>query len=217
MHPNIFVTIMIEFIDLEFSYEDKMLYERFNLKVEEGEQICLLGPSGAGKSTLIHMLLGFVAPDSGSIVVDGVVLSPSTIHDVRSKIAYVPQDINLPFVSVRELLEFPYALAINSGKRFDISKSQEVTSKLQLPEDILSRELRELSGGQKQRVVIASALLSEKPILLMDEPTAALDPLSVSLVAEILVNSERTIVAVSHDELFQSAMSRSVYIGDITN
>ncbi|MGL4994422.1 MAG: ABC transporter ATP-binding protein [Bacteroidales bacterium] len=203
---------MIEFIDLGFSYEGKRLYEAFDLKIEDGEQICLLGPSGAGKSTLLHLLLGFVTPNQGKIVVDGIELTPASVNEIRSKIAYIPQDINLPFHTVLELLEFPYTLAANSYMRFDKHRAKEITTNLHLPDDILTRELRELSGGQKQRVVIASALLSQKPILLMDEPTAALDPTSVGIVAQMLVKSKRTIMAVSHDELFQGAFSKRVII-----
>lgn len=203
---------MIQFLELNFSYEGKELYKGFNLTLAAGERLCLLGPSGGGKSTLLHLLMGFISPEEGSVAVDGVTLTSETVAAIRSQIAYVPQDVNLPFETVEELLTFPYTLAAKRGTHFERELAIQLLERLLLPEDCLGKLMRELSGGQKQRVLLAAALLSDCPLLLLDEPTAALDPATVALVGELLAASGRTVLAVSHDELFQASFNRTLWV-----
>lgn len=146
--------------------------ERVSFSVPAGSFAALLGPNGAGKSTLIGILSGMVRPDSGEVAVDGISLSRGNLR-ARSGIGIVPQEIAFDYVfTAEELLSLEFGF---HGLRRDAGRVRYLLDRLSLAEK--SRvPVRALSGGMKRRLMIAKALVHRPRLLLLDEPTAGVDP-----------------------------------------
>lgn len=204
---------MIEFKNLHIEFNDKPLFTDFSLTVEDGDKVVFFGPSGAGKTTLLNCVLGFIRPQAGDVIVDGVVLNETTINAIRRKIAWLPQEFTLPYASVKEMMEAIFRLKVNRYLRVTHERILVEFSRLGLTEALFEKRLSELSGGQRQRVMIAIAALLDKKIVLIDEPTSALDPASTQMVISYIKQmKEKTVLAVSHDRRFIESFDRSVEI-----
>jgi len=156
-------------------FESNVAVEDVSLKVEKGELFGLLGPNGAGKSTLTKMVSGMMNPTSGSIKIAGFNMQESPMK-VKELLGVIPQDIVLyDYMNAYENLAFFGKIYGLSGKRLKerIGKLVEFT---QLDHKTAKRRIVTYSGGMKRRVNIAAALLHEPQVILMDEPTAGLDP-----------------------------------------
>lgn len=144
--------------------------DRLSFQIEEGETFALIGPNGAGKTTTLKILLGLTRPDRGSVLLGRPGLPP---HDVRARhnLGYVPQRVEFPPArTVREVLAFfgeirglPSAAADRALERVGLTH-------------VAARKASELSGGYTQRLALAQALLGDPALLVLDEPTASLDP-----------------------------------------
>lgn len=206
--------MMIEFQNLHIEFDKKPLFVDFSLKVDTGDKVVLYGSSGAGKTTLLNCVLGFVRPQSGSVIVDGIMLNESTINIVRKKIAWLPQEFTLPYASVIEMVEAIFRLKVNKNLKVTRERMSEEFSRLGLTEILFEKRLSDLSGGQRQRVMIAIAALLDKKIVLIDEPTSALDPVSTQKVISYIKQMKgKTVLAVSHDRRFVESFDRSIKIG----
>lgn len=191
---------MIKIKNISLSYEDELVLDNISCEISQNQSICFWGPSGSGKSSLLKLLMGFEIPSSGEIVIDKIPVTDENIHQIRKKIAWIPQNINLPVSNTKELMELLY-LDKNKQKKF-LRYSKE----LNLDRSLLDKDFQEISGGQKQRIVIAAVLSLDKPILLMDEPTSALDENSVNnLINLILKNKDLTVISASHDKRWADA------------
>jgi ABC-type multidrug transport system ATPase subunit len=185
---------VISINDLTKRYRSNTVVSDFSLEVAAGESVALWGPNGAGKTTVVRCILGLVGYD-GVISVDGL---DARTHgkSVRSMIGYVPQELSFyDDMRVVELLDYSAALRGLSPERVD-----EVLGTMLLG-DHLEKRVRELSGGLKQRLGIATALLPDPPVLLLDEPTSNLDATardSVVRLLEDLRHDGRTMVVTSH-------------------
>ena len=206
---------MIEFDNVSFAYCEKILIQEFNQKVVQGEHIAIIGESGAGKSTLLCSLMGLVTPRSGEIRVDGRTLDHNSIHSIRGCIAWVPQEIQLPYETVREALLSPYSLKVNHRKKFDEQKMYDYFDRISLCRSVFSKKMTELSGGERQRVMIVSAILLEKKILLLDEPTSALDPETKKKVNHFLRSLDVTMLAVTHDVELVEICDRKIVLNKL--
>jgi osmoprotectant transport system ATP-binding protein len=173
------------------------------LEVHEGETVVLVGPSGCGKTTTMKMINRLIEPTSGSIHVDGRDVMEQDPVELRRRIGYVIQSIGLlPHRTVRQnIATVPGLVGWDDdriGKRVD-----ELVEIFDLDRELLSRYPAELSGGQRQRVGVARALAADPPVMLMDEPFAAVDPIvRARLQDEFLGIQQRlrkTIVFVTHD------------------
>ncbi len=191
---------------------------RFHLAIRAdlGEAIAVLGPSGAGKTTLLEAITGLVRA-KGRLVIDGRVVLDSARRintpPERRRLGYVPQDGALfPHLSVRENLRFSVPRT-KATKANDRSPFDELVSMLAL-EDLLDRMPRHLSGGEKRRVALGRALLSEPCLLLLDEPTAGLDPVRArkALAGLRRLRSERGVplLLVTHDRREALALADEV-------
>ncbi|MDJ0792316.1 MAG: ABC transporter ATP-binding protein [Acidimicrobiia bacterium] len=185
---------MIEITSLTKRYGAIEVVSEFDLDVSPGESVALWGPNGAGKTTVVRCLLGLVTYE-GSITVGGL---DAAEHGkaVRGAMGYVPQELSFyDDMTVYELLDYSASLRFLSPQRVD-----EVCETVHLT-DHADKRVRELSGGLKQRLGIASALLPDPPILLLDEPTSNLDARAresaISLL-EDLRHSGRTLIITSH-------------------
>lgn len=195
----------LEIISATKSYNGRQVLYDFSLVVENGERIVILGPSGCGKTTVLRLLAGFMAPDSGSISIEGelVAADGKTIKGPEARnIGMVFQDLALwPHLSVKGNLEFGLkAKKIAKEQREQLMS--EILALVQMDEYIQAKP-GELSGGQQQRVALARALVLHPKALLMDEPLSSLDmDLNQRIRKEILRLHKTlgfTLIYVTHD------------------
>jgi len=206
--------VLITFQDVTKTYEDgTTAVQSFNLEIKEGEFFVLIGPSGCGKTTTLKMINRLHNVTNGDILIDGKSISDHNIHELRWNIGYVLQQIALfPHMTIEENISIVPEL--KSWKKGDISKR--VDELLELvglePSTYKKRKPSELSGGQQQRVGVARALAANPPIILMDEPFSALDPLSREQLQQDFLSLkkkiQKTIVFVTHD------MNEALTLGD---
>lgn len=190
---------------LSFAYPDseKEVLEDFNLEVEKGISVAITGHSGRGKSTLAKILLGFYPAEQGKIYIEGVSLEEMGLHELREKIAYVPQEPYLYDVSIEENIAYG---KIGASKEEIIKAAKAANAHdfiMKQPEGyktLAGERGARLSGGEKQRIAIARAILKDAPILLLDEATSALDNESEYLVQEAIgkLMKERTTIMIAH-------------------
>ena len=171
--------------------------------VPEGEIVVLVGPSGCGKTTTMKMVNRLIEPTSGTIEVDGADVMRQDPVRLRRRIGYVIQSIGLlPHRTVAQNIATVPRLEGWERERID-ARVRELTATLDLDEELLQRYPAELSGGQRQRVGVARALAVDPPVMLMDEPFAAVDPIVRERLQEGFLDIQRrirkTIVFVTHD------------------
>ena len=177
--------------------------DNLSLDVQTGETVVLVGPSGCGKTTTMKMINRLIEPTSGSIHVDGSDVMTQDAVELRRRIGYVIQSIGLlPHRTIRQNIEIvPRLIGWDEARITD--RVQELLSVLDLDDDLLSRYPGELSGGQRQRVGVARALGADPPVMLMDEPFGAVDPVVRERLQdqflEIQKRLRKTIVFVTHD------------------
>ncbi|MGW7380261.1 thiol reductant ABC exporter subunit CydD [Streptomyces sp. NPDC054794] len=171
--------------------------------VEPGETVALVGPSGAGKSTLLNVLLGFVRPTEGRVRIGGVDLADIDLEQWRSRIAWVPQRPHLYAGTIAENVRLARPEADDGAVRRALADAGALEFVDALPEGagtVLGEDGAGLSAGQRQRLALARAFLADRPVLLLDEPTAALDAATesevVAAVRRLAVG--RTVLLVVH-------------------
>ncbi len=193
-------TSAIEIDDLTIRFGDRTVVERFSLHLATGDRVTLTGPSGSGKSTILRCILGFIPTTAGSIRIAGQPLTSDSVWQLRTHMAYVAQEPDLGQGTVRALLHQPFAYRANADRAGNLTRIPELCDRLALSPGLLDDEIGTLSGGEKQRVAIIAALLLERRLLLLDEPSSALDSDRRQAVIELLrtVNG-LTVLAVAHD------------------
>lgn len=206
---------MIQIKDLTLEFDGHKLYDRLGMSVGKGEKVILAGESGTGKTTFIHLLLGFVPFMEGEIQVMGQPLDEDNIEYIRSRTAYVPQELHLPLRSAGELFYMPFSFRENRGQYPGKKAVRRILDAMGLSPGLLDKQLDEISGGQKQRIAIASALLLEKPLLILDEPTSALDNKSIERLAPLVFSQEeRTVLSTSHNPLWTQHADKTYNLDD---
>lgn len=196
----------IDFENVAFSYGIKNksnVFKNFNLKIKAGERVGLVGESGAGKSTITKLLLRFSDINQGKITIDGQSITKITQDDLRSKIAFVPQEAILFHRSLLENIRYG-DLKANDKTVFAVAKKANahefISEKPKGYKTLVGERGIKLSGGEKQRVAIARAMLKNTPILILDEATASLDSKSEKLIQDALekLMRERTTIVIAH-------------------
>ncbi|MFD1413619.1 betaine/proline/choline family ABC transporter ATP-binding protein [Oceanobacillus jeddahense] len=196
---------MLEFKEVTKKFEgnDNPSVHKLNLEVERGEFVVFIGPSGCGKTTTMKMINRLIEPTSGEILVDGVNVLKQDAVQLRRSIGYVIQQIGLmPHMTVGENISLVGSL-LKWNKEKQKERAKELISLVNLPEDYLTRYPHELSGGQQQRIGVLRALATNPPLILMDEPFGALDPITRDSLQEefkkLQKEMDKTIVFVTHD------------------
>ena len=163
---------MIEVINLKKNYDKKVAVNNLNFQIQKGEIIGLLGPNGCGKTTTIAMILGLLKPTSGQVIINGKNIEKERIY-LLNQMNFISPYVELPKkLTVKENLEV-YA-RLYGVKKINY-KIKTLSDQLRL-NDFLNKKTGELSSGQKNRISLAKALINDPEILLLDEPTASLDP-----------------------------------------
>lgn len=188
---------MIKFSQVNYHYQQQNFH--FDLQVQQGSLVAILGPSGAGKSTLLNLLAGFIAPMQGDISLNGASILAQAPH--QRPISILFQDNNL-FAHLTAYQNI--GLGLHPGLKLNNQQKQliETMSEQVEVDKLLNRLPDQLSGGQQQRVALARCFVQNKPILLLDEPFSALDPvLRVAMlqrVSELAKLQNVTVLMVTH-------------------
>lgn len=193
----------IEFINVSFAYDDKIILKNISLKIEKGKTVALVGSSGAGKSTLADLIPRFHDVSAGEILIDGVNIKNYSLHSVRKQMGIVTQ----------EPILFNDTIAANIALGMENASDEQIISAAKIANAhnyILQKEAGyktnigdrggRLSGGERQRLTIARAVLKNPPILILDEATSSLDTESERLVQDAINNmmQNRTSVVIAH-------------------
>ncbi len=193
-------TPAVQISNLAVRLSGKTIFSGLNLELPQRGKLTLTGKSGCGKSTLLHCLLGFVTPAEGTIRILGRELNNDSVWELRTFMAYAAQEPELGSGTVKEFLEGPFNFKTNKHLRENLSRVPDLMERLHLDEALLTKKTSSLSGGEKQRFAIISALLLDRKILLLDEPSSALDENAKGCVMELLQSMKSlSILSVSHD------------------
>ncbi len=209
---------LLEIKNVSKTFEDHLIVNNLSINVNKGEFFTLLGPSGCGKTTLLRIIAGFVTPDSGGIILDGIDITnlppeERQLHTVFQSYALFPH------MTVFDNIAFPLKMS-GVNKKLISDMVHNILEKVQLLRYI-NRYPNELSGGQKQRVAIARSLVNRPKLLLLDEPLSALDAnlrehMHVELV-KLQEESGVTFVYVTHDQSEALALSSRIAVMNLGN
>lgn len=230
--------------NLAKAYKGREVVQDVSLHLESGQVVGLLGPNGAGKTTCFYMIIGIIQADRGTIELNGQDITPLSMHErARHGIGYLPQEASI----FRKLSVGDNILAILET-RPDLDRSQRLQRRDELLEEFNVQHLRDslgqaLSGGERRRIEIARALATEPDFILLDEPFAGVDPISVNDIKQIInhlrergigvlitdhnvrdtldicekafiVGEGHIIASGTADDVLNNARVRQVYLGD---
>jgi len=215
---------IIKLLDVSMNYDDNVIFSNINFEIEPGEIVAAKGTIGSGKTTLLNLICGIIRPTSGRIYIDKydiTKLPPDKLSALRANIfGIVPQKTNLiPEISIKQNLELPLMLnGIDKDKRN--STVNETLDKLGLI-SLSDRLAGTLSVGEAEIVSIARSMVSDPPILLMDEPTEGLDPIISEMILSLIrgdsIMNQKTIFITTHDERILNIANRVINVKDNMN
>lgn len=200
----------LEFRNIYLKFDERMIFSGFNLEIEHHEKVLFCAPSGRGKTSLVKMLLGFVVPDSGEISVADVTLTGATANQIRGKIAYVSQDADIPKGVVRDVFESVFKFQVNRHLNYQETVLISWLETMSLPEDTLEKNVDALSGGERQRLALILGILLDRDIWILDEITTGLDLELKTKIVDLLLNYNKTILVISHDDIYHNRGLREV-------
>jgi ABC-type multidrug transport system fused ATPase/permease subunit len=198
---------LLDLQNVSFRYPGmrELILRGINLKIHKGESLGLIGTSGVGKTTFIDMLMGLLEPEEGKIFLDNELLSGKVLHQWRSQIAYIPQQIFIIDDSLKKNVALGVPDEIIDVKKVELALKQSQLFSLlgqlsQGVDTLLGERGIRLSGGQRQRVALARAFYHDREVLIMDEATSALDnETEKEIVSEIqLLKGKKTLIVIAH-------------------
>ncbi len=205
---NLEIPISVEFINVSFSYGEKAIFQKFNLKIDKGRKIALVGINGAGKSTLVKLMLNLVEPDEGQILLNGVDSRDIDLKQYYDQFSVAFQDALVIAYGIDVNISMKKRSETDQGKVDEVIRLSGLTEKVgnlkkgkyTSAEKYLDNEGTELSGGERQKVILARALYKNASVLILDEPSSALDPIAESNLYEKYneITKNKTSVYISH-------------------
>lgn len=210
---------VIKIENLTFSYERENILENLSLEIDKGEIISILGPNGAGKSTLAKLMCGFLRPDSGKIILAGKDSKDLSIKEIADKVGFILQNPNAMISKTMIFDEVAFGLRVRGVAEDVIEKKVHDALEICGLYSFRKWPISALSYGQRRRVTIASILVLDPEVIIMDEPTAGQDFHHYTKMMEFIrkINKEYdlTILMISHDmHLIEEYTDRALVIGD---
>ncbi len=205
--------IILDAVSLAYPGRDRPALAEVSLRIRPGDRVAVMGPSGAGKSSLLSLLLRFTEPTSGRITAGGVDVARADVDNWRRQVTWVPQQPYLFAATVADNI----ALGEPDASREDVARAARMAGAdafiEALPEGYdtpLGEQALRLSAGQRQRIALARAFLRDAPLLLLDEPTAHLDPIVAGQILAVIqtLMAGRTVILVTHRHAWQGGASR---------
>ena len=191
-----------EFIDVNKTFNGREIYpSNLSFAINKGEKYGIAGKSGSGKSTVLNLIMGFLSPDKGKLSLLGENISKESVFNFRKHCSWIPQSFNfLNGMSVENVILYPFSYVNNQHLKPSKAKIIEFLDLVKLKPNILNNDINELSGGERQRVCSVIALLLERDIIILDEPTSNLDAEVSDDVMNIFFRSNKTIIISTHDK-----------------
>src|SRR5216683_2025216 len=208
------MSTLLELQGVSKAYDGRPALRPTNLAIFASQTTVLIGPSGCGKSTILRLLLGLIRPDSGTVRLDGTEVRPDNALALRRRMGYVVQDGGLfPHLTARENIILLTRYLGWTEPRIH-ARLEQLIDLTHFPVDGLDRYPVQLSGGQRQRVGLMRALMLDPPVLLLDEPLGALDPIVRADLQDqlgtLFAALAKTVVLVTHDIREAARLSRTI-------
>ncbi|HED05651.1 MAG TPA: ATP-binding cassette domain-containing protein [Ignavibacteria bacterium] len=210
---------MVEVFDVSKVFGDYIVLDGVSFKVDNGENLVIFGRSGSGKSVLLKCIVQLMKPDAGKIFIDGedvLSLSLKKLNELRKQIGFLFQSAALyDSMSVRENLEFPLIRNFKYTRKEIEAKVKNVLEKVSL-EEAIDKMPSQLSGGMKKRIGLARTIITEPKLILYDEPTTGLDPITTkemsNLILELQKDLNTTSLIVTHDPICAKIIASSAVV-----
>ncbi|MBI5573552.1 MAG: ABC transporter ATP-binding protein [Elusimicrobia bacterium] len=197
---------MLEVRNLSCGYDSKFFLQNINFNIQHGEIVGIIGPNGSGKTTLLRAITKILNPGQGLILIEGKNIAQMELKELAKKVAVVPQDFNIDFMTVEEFVLLGRIPYFQRFQFLETKKDLEIAERCLVLTDthkLKDRFLSETSGGEKQLVLIAKALAQEPKLLLLDEPTSHLDITHQVVILDLVKKLNRdfglTVCMVLHD------------------
>jgi phospholipid/cholesterol/gamma-HCH transport system ATP-binding protein len=216
-------TRIVEIKNLTKRFEDNLVLENINESVRRGENLIVFGRSGSGKSVLLKCIIGLMHPDNGEIYINGqnvLKLSLKELNKVRKNIGFLFQGAALyDSMTIRENLSFPLKRHFDHMTPVQVEEKVRATLDLVSLEEAIDKMPSELSGGMKKRIGLARSIITDPELMLYDEPTTGLDPITSKEISELIINLQKklnmTSIAVTHDLMCAEIIAdRAIFLKD---
>ena len=213
---------LIEIKNLTKGFEEKIVLNNISLHVDRGENFVVFGQSGTGKSVLLKCIIGLLQPETGEVFINGInviTASKKELNKIRKNIGFLFQGAALyDSMTVRENLEFPLKKNFNFSQS-EIDKKVETALQHVTLEEAIDKMPSELSGGMKKRIGLARSIITEPELMLYDEPTTGLDPITSKEISELILTLQKrlnmTSIVVTHDLICANIIAdRAIFLRD---
>ena len=202
---------MLECRNLSLRLNEQTIISRLNFRISSGEKILLKGPSGSGKTSILHLIMGFLPPTDGELIWKLADYNKLNISTIRRDIAWVPQNFShLGSDSALTHIDNIFNYQINKASRPSLNYIRSIAELLDLTPEHLKKKFSQLSGGEAQRIAILTAILLNRELTLMDEPTSALDYRTADKAMNLIINSTKALICISHSSDFDKYFNRII-------
>jgi len=216
-------TRIVEIKNLTKRFDSNVVLDNISIDVHRGENLVVFGRSGQGKSVLLKCIIGLMHFESGQILINGKDISKLTVkelNEVRKNIGFLFQSAALyDSMTVKENLEFPLKKHFPDKSQKEIDEKILYTLELVSLEEAIDKMPSELSGGMKKRIGLARSIITDPELMLYDEPTTGLDPITTKEISELIINLQKklnmTSIAVTHDLMCAEIIAdRAIFLKD---